>query len=66
MYGKRTRIFGFINLGSRLVYVAARLLGQLAFGFFALTTFLVSHTPLFIGLGAFTVNPLPQIEQIRT
>jgi hypothetical protein len=50
-------------LGSRLIYVIARLPRQLAFGFFAVASgkaaFLVNRMPFFIGLSAFNVNPLP-------
>ena len=45
------------------MYVTARLPGQLAFGFSVLASgkaaFLVNSMPLFIGLVAFNVNPLP-------
>ena len=52
-----------ISSGSRLIYLTARLPGQLAFGFVAVASgkaaFLVNRMPLFIGLAAFNVNPLP-------
>jgi hypothetical protein len=48
---------------SRLIYVIALLPSQLASGFFAVASgraaFLVNRMPLFIGLSAFNVNPLP-------
>jgi hypothetical protein len=60
--GKRTRIYWAVS-GSRLIYLMARLPGQVAFGFLAVTSgkaaFLVNRVSVFIGLAAFSVNPLP-------
>jgi hypothetical protein len=54
--------FSPCSSGSRLIYVVARLPGQLAFGFFAVASgkaaFLVNRTPVFIGPAAFNINPL--------
>jgi hypothetical protein len=55
---------GFLSgRGSRLIYVIARLPGELAFGFLIVTlgkaAFLVNRISVFIGLAAFNVNPLP-------
>ena len=56
-------VANLISSGSGLIYVTARLPGQLAFGFSALASgkaaFLVNSMPVFIGLVAFNVNPLP-------
>ena len=62
VYGKQTKIYWAVS-GSRLIYVIARLPGQVAFGFLAVTSgkaaFLVNRMSVFIGLAAFSVNPLP-------
>jgi hypothetical protein len=58
----RTWIYWAVS-GSRLIYVIARLPGQVAFGFLAVISgkaaFLVNRMSVFIGLAAFSVNALP-------
>jgi hypothetical protein len=59
--GKRMRIYSAVA-GSRLIYVITGLPDQLAFGFRVAAgkaAFLVNRMSVFIGLAAFSVNPLP-------
>ena len=69
VYGRQTRIYWAVS-GLRLIYVIARLPGQVAFGFLAVTSgkaaFLVNACPSSSVLRLSALTRFPQTEQMRT